>query len=129
MPLDFTFGRTAHQFGFMVTVVPQGERAQIDAVRRRLAQKYAELPHDYVTAVVQHTYARFDGSTVRDFIPLLVERRASEELAVRRIHDLRSPAQRPTAGQGDTQFGWINAYGSTIVAAPQRNHCPDTLGK
>lgn len=65
----------------MVTGVPQEERAQIDAVQRRLAQKYAEFPHDQVAAVVQRVYARFKRSTVREFVPLLVERRAEEELA------------------------------------------------
>ena len=65
----------------MVADVPQDERAQIDAVQRRLAQKYAELPHDHVAAVVQRAYARFNHSTVREFVPLLVERRAREELA------------------------------------------------
>lgn len=73
----------------MVTGVPQEEWAQIDAVQRRLAQKYPELPHDHVAAVVQHVYARFNQSTLRDFIPLLVERRAREELA-------RSTANIPT---------------------------------
>jgi CRISPR/Cas system-associated exonuclease Cas4 (RecB family) len=66
---------------FMVTVVPQEERAQIDAVERRLAQKYTELPYDHVAAVVQHVHARFNQSTVRDYVPLLVERRAREELS------------------------------------------------
>jgi CRISPR/Cas system-associated exonuclease Cas4 (RecB family) len=65
---------------FIVAGVPQEERAQIDAVQRRLAQKYAELPHDHVAAVVQRVYARFNQSTVRDYVPLLVERRAREEL-------------------------------------------------
>ena len=65
----------------MVAGVPREERAQIDAVQRRLAQKYAELPHDHVSAVVQRAYARFNKSSLRDFIPLLVERRAKEELA------------------------------------------------
>jgi hypothetical protein len=64
----------------MVADMPQEERAQIDAVQRRLAQKYAELPHDHVAAVVKHVYARFNESTVRDYVPLLVERRAREEL-------------------------------------------------
>ncbi|WP_244899092.1 three-helix bundle dimerization domain-containing protein [Mycobacterium fragae] len=61
--------------------MPQEERAQIDAVQRRLAQKYAEFPHDHVAAVVQRVYARFKRSTVREFVPSLVERRAGEELA------------------------------------------------
>jgi CRISPR/Cas system-associated exonuclease Cas4 (RecB family) len=66
----------------MVTGVPQEERAQIDAVEHRLAQKYAQLPHDHVAGVVQHVYARFNQSKLRDFVPLLVERRAGEQLAL-----------------------------------------------
>jgi hypothetical protein len=65
----------------MVAGVPQEERAQIDAVERRLAQKYAEFPHDHVAAVVQHVYAGFNQSKLRDFVPLLVERRAREVMA------------------------------------------------
>jgi hypothetical protein len=84
---------------FMVLGMPQEERAQIDAVQRRLAQKYAELPHDHVAAVVQHVYAGFNQSTLRDFIPLLVERRAGEELA-------RSTAGRQAAaGPGHAVVG------------------------
>jgi hypothetical protein len=60
--------------------MPQEERAVIYEVERRLAEKYAALPADHITAVVQHAYALFQSSRVRDFIPLLVERRADEEL-------------------------------------------------
>jgi len=60
--------------------MPQEERAVIYEVERRLAEKYAALPADHVTAVVRHAYAQFRSSRVRDFIPLLVERRADEEL-------------------------------------------------
>lgn len=64
--------------------VPQEERVLIGDVERRLARKYAALPHDHIAAVVQHIYARFRNSRVRDYIPLLVERRADEELSVLR---------------------------------------------
>jgi hypothetical protein len=60
--------------------MPQEERALIHDVQRRLADKYTAFPLDHVAAVVQHAYARFQSSRVRDFIPLLVERRADEEL-------------------------------------------------
>jgi hypothetical protein len=60
--------------------VPQEERALILDVVRRLADKYTALPLDHVAAVVQHVYSRFHSSRVRDFIPLLVERLADEEL-------------------------------------------------
>ena len=64
-----------------VAGVLQEERAQIDAVQRRLAQKYAQLPHTHVAAVVEHHYGRFHQCTLRNFVALLVERRAGEELA------------------------------------------------
>jgi hypothetical protein len=60
--------------------VPQEERVLIGEVEQRLAKKYADLPHGHIAAVVQHAYARFRSSRVRDFIPLLVERRADEDL-------------------------------------------------
>ncbi len=52
----------------------------IGDVERRLAKKYTALPQDHVAAVVRHAYAQFQSSRVRGFIPLLVERRADEEL-------------------------------------------------
>ena len=60
--------------------MPQAERELIDGVERRLAEKYAAFPVDHVSAVVRHAYAQFQSSRVRDFIPLLVQRRADEEL-------------------------------------------------
>jgi hypothetical protein len=60
--------------------MPQEELALIGDVELRLAKKYTALPHDQVSAVVQYAYARLRTSRVRDFIPLLVERRANEEL-------------------------------------------------
>jgi hypothetical protein len=80
--VDVTFNlwqRTS--FGVYGGGMPREERAQIDAVQRRLALKYAELPDDHVAAVVQRAYARFNQSSLREFVPLLVERRAREELA------------------------------------------------
>lgn len=60
--------------------MPPVERALIDDIERRLAEEYSAFSADYVAAVVKHVYARFDSSRVRGFIPLLVERRAAEEL-------------------------------------------------
>jgi hypothetical protein len=60
--------------------MPPEERAFISDVERRLAKKYAVLPEDHIAAVVRHAYAQLKSSRVRDFIPLLVERRADEEL-------------------------------------------------
>jgi hypothetical protein len=42
---------------------------------------YAELPADHVSAAVYGAHARFEGCRIREFVPLLVERRARQELA------------------------------------------------
>ena len=60
--------------------MPREERALISDVERRLAEKYSALPMDHVAAVVRHAYSQFQASPVRGFIPLLVQRRADEEL-------------------------------------------------
>jgi hypothetical protein len=60
--------------------MPPEERVFIGDVERRLAKKYAALPQDHIAAVVRQVYAEFQSSRVRGFIPLLVERRADEEL-------------------------------------------------
>ena len=88
--------------------MPQEERAQIDAVQRRLALKYTELPHDHVAAVVQRMHARFDQSTVRDYVPLLVERSAREELS------------KSTAAQAVVAKAGRVVAGSEIVGVRQK---------
>jgi hypothetical protein len=60
--------------------MPPEERALISDVERRLAEKYSALPMDHVTAVVRHAYSQLQSSRVKGFIPLLVQRRADEEL-------------------------------------------------
>lgn len=60
--------------------MPREDRALICDVERRLAEKYSDLPLDHVTAVVRHAYHQLQSSRVRGFIPLLVQRRADEEL-------------------------------------------------
>jgi hypothetical protein len=72
------------QAGDKAVRMPQEERAWIRDAECRLAKKYAAFSADYIGTVVQQVYAQFRSSRVRDFIPLLVERRADEELSVSR---------------------------------------------
>jgi hypothetical protein len=53
----------------------------IAEVERRLTDKYAHIPTDQVAIAIQRVYAQFEQSPIRDFVPLLVERRAGAELA------------------------------------------------
>lgn len=56
------------------------EQALIAAVQQRLVARYSDLPHEYVAAAVQRSHALFADCRVREFVPLLVERRAKAEL-------------------------------------------------
>ncbi|MEV3903102.1 hypothetical protein AB0K11_12335 [Mycobacterium sp. NPDC050551] len=54
----------------------------IDDVEHRLVEKFAEIPAGLVATTVDDAYRRFEHSVIRDFIPLLVERKVSDELAL-----------------------------------------------
>jgi hypothetical protein len=62
------------------------EQAAMTHLQEQLARTHAEIPPDRVAAAIQHAQERFERSPIRDFVPLLVERRAREEL--------RTPAHR-----------------------------------
>jgi hypothetical protein len=74
-------------------VIELSEQTIIDEVADRLTRKYPTIPPDALTAVVQGVYARFAGRPVRDYVSLLVERFAEDELGDR----LRSAARPPVA--------------------------------
>jgi hypothetical protein len=62
-------------------VAEMSEQLLIAEVQRRLTSKYARLPPDQISTAIESAHARFDQSRIRDFVPLLVERRARAELA------------------------------------------------
>lgn len=64
----------------MYGVLRKTERELIVDVQQRLSDRFAQLPVERVSAAVDQAQARFAQSTIRDFIPLLVERRVAEEL-------------------------------------------------
>lgn len=46
----------------------------------RLTSTYPHIPADRVVSAIRAATARFDDSPIRDFVPLLVERRARAQL-------------------------------------------------
>jgi hypothetical protein len=58
------------------------EEALIDEVQQRLTQKYAHLSSGDVSAAVEAALTVFERSSIRDFVPLLVERRANAHLSL-----------------------------------------------
>ncbi|WP_020108166.1 three-helix bundle dimerization domain-containing protein [Nocardia sp. 348MFTsu5.1] len=61
----------------------QDERQNIDLIAEKLTKQHASLSADTVAQVVEDAYRRFDDQPIRDFVPLLVERRAHERLGDR----------------------------------------------
>ncbi|MGJ0119840.1 three-helix bundle dimerization domain-containing protein [Williamsia sp. MIQD14] len=55
------------------------ERQQIDMVIDRIAAS-RELPRERVAGVVDKAYRELEQNRIRDFVPLLVERRALRDL-------------------------------------------------
>ncbi|MDT5092030.1 MAG: hypothetical protein QOH60_1393 [Mycobacterium sp.] len=53
----------------------------MEEIRERLTGKFAQVPPDQIAGAVAQAHARFENSKVRDFVPLLVERRATRELS------------------------------------------------
>lgn len=58
------------------------EQLLITEIEERLTSKYAQMiSRDQISAAVQNARTRLEHSRIRDFVPLLVERRARAELA------------------------------------------------
>ena len=56
------------------------ERRQVTEVQHRLIGMYGDRKPEEVADAVEAAYRHFDGTDVRDFVPLLVERRANKAL-------------------------------------------------
>jgi hypothetical protein len=56
------------------------EEQVIDQLADRLVPAYPGVGPAKVSRVVHTEYARYEGRPIRDFVPLLVERHAKEEL-------------------------------------------------
>lgn len=56
------------------------EQQHIAMIADALAGRHADKSAETVARVVDDAYRRFDGQPIRDFVPLLVERRAQERL-------------------------------------------------
>jgi hypothetical protein len=62
-------------------VPKKNEQELLSEIEERLVDVYTELKPEQVYATIGQVHADFDDSPIRDFIPLLVERRARRELA------------------------------------------------
>jgi hypothetical protein len=52
----------------------------LDQVSDRLRSRFPDASPDRIRKVVHQVHDQYDGSPIRDFIPVLVEREAADEL-------------------------------------------------
>lgn len=64
----------------IVEIMTTTEHEHIDAVRDRLAALVPDVPRSVIADTIAAEHARFDGNSIRDFVPLFVERKARETL-------------------------------------------------
>ncbi|MGM5068974.1 three-helix bundle dimerization domain-containing protein [Rhodococcus qingshengii] len=61
-------------------MTPAEEERHLVRITERLHTKFPHATTEAINSSVAHAYARFDGTPIRDYIPVLVERRAREQL-------------------------------------------------
>jgi hypothetical protein len=66
------------------------ERAAIGHLKARLAQQFPELSPEQIDRAVAGHYDTFDDSPIRDFVPVLVERAARQQLSDQRAKQHRA---------------------------------------
>jgi hypothetical protein len=67
--------------GSLATIAPsKREEVAMVQVAQRLHERFPAVPEDQIEQTVQAEYHRFDGSPIRDFVPIFVERNAREDL-------------------------------------------------
>jgi len=59
------------------------QRAQLEAVTTRLAARFRWLPTEAVDEAVHAAEAGMSAATIRDFVPLLVEKEVRDQLRAR----------------------------------------------
>jgi hypothetical protein len=58
----------------------EDEARAVDQVAARLASRFPSAPGDRVAELVGSIHHRFDGAPIRDFVPILVEHAARDQL-------------------------------------------------
>ena len=75
----------------------KSERELIGEVVQRLMGEFSRLPVGQIATAVEDAYMHFEQSVIRDYIPLLVERRTRNELALLAANPDLSFELAPTA--------------------------------
>jgi hypothetical protein len=58
------------------------DQDEIEEVAARLVRRFPEVPEPSIRDVVTTAWSHFEGSKIRDFVPVLAERDAKAQLRV-----------------------------------------------
>jgi hypothetical protein len=58
----------------------EDERRAVEHITARLAAQFSQTAVERVSAIVDEAHRELDGTPIRDFVPILVERQARERL-------------------------------------------------
>jgi hypothetical protein len=61
-------------------IIHVNEETQLGEVQRRLLDEFPSVSPPVVATLIRAEHARFEGSRIRDFVPLFVEKRARSDL-------------------------------------------------
>jgi hypothetical protein len=64
----------------MGEIIQISEEMLLSDLERRLIDEFPDVSPAVVDTVVHQQHARFEASRIRDFVPLLVEKRARQDL-------------------------------------------------
>jgi hypothetical protein len=67
----------------MGQVIQIDEETLLGEIQRRLLDEFPSVSPRVVDILIRAEHARFEGSPIRDFIPLFVEKRARRDLRAR----------------------------------------------
>ena len=59
---------------------PEDEAKAVSMIVQRLQESFPQVPADQVQHLVHRSYEEFTGRPIRDFVPVLVERMARNDL-------------------------------------------------
>ncbi|WP_396923118.1 three-helix bundle dimerization domain-containing protein [Mycolicibacterium sp.] len=62
-------------------MIEVSEQAALTEIGRRLTLEFPQATPEDVDAAVKLAYSRFASSTIRDFVPLFVEKHARQDLS------------------------------------------------
>jgi hypothetical protein len=56
------------------------DRQEIELVASRLGEAFPKVPAEFIREAIIAAWSKFDGSKIRDFVPVLAERLAKVQL-------------------------------------------------